>query len=135
MATFSFTDGYLLVNGSNMSPMARKLTLKTTAVELDNTAFGATYHSKLGGLKDGTLDIEFNQDFAALQVDAILWPLLGTVPTFEIRATSAARSATNPAYTGSVLVKEYSPLAGAVGDLAVTSVSWPTSGTITRATT
>lgn len=134
MATFSFLDAKLLINAVDMSAMARKCTVKTSAAELDNTAFGATYHSRLGGLKDGSLDLEFNQDFAAAQVDATLFPLLGTVVTFEVRATSAARSATNPGYTGSVLIKEYTPLAGAVGDLAVNGVSWPTSGAVLRQT-
>ncbi len=134
MATFSFTDGFLLLNTVNMSAMARQLVLKTTAAELDNTAFGATYHSRIGGLKDGQIDIEWNQDFAAGQVDVLLFPLLGTVVTFEVRPTSAARSITNPAYTGSVLISDYSPLDGKVGDLAVNKVVWKTTGTITRAT-
>jgi hypothetical protein len=134
MPTFSFTDGYLLLNAVNMSPMASKLILKTSAAELDNTAFGATYHSRIGGLKDGAIDVTFNQDFAAAQTDALLFPLLGTVVAFEIRPTSAARSVTNPAYTGNVLISAYDPLDGKVGDLAVNSVAWKTSGTINRLT-
>ena len=134
MATFSFTDGYLLLNAVNMSPMARQLVLKTSAAELDNTAFGATYHSRIGGLKDGQLDVEWNQDFAAAQTDALLFPLLGTVVTFEVRPTSGARSTTNPAYTGSVLISDYAPLDGKVGDLAVNRSTWKTTGTILRQT-
>lgn len=134
MATFAGTDYKLLVNAVDMSAMANKVTLKLAAAELTNTAFGATYNSKLGGLKDGTLDVEFNQDFAAAQVDATLFPILGTVVTFELRPTSGARSATNPGYTGSVLIKEYAPIDGKVGDLAVNSASWPTSGAVLRQT-
>lgn len=134
MATFSLTDGYILINAVNMSAMASKVTLKTTAAELDNTAFGGTYHSRIGGLKDGEIQIEWNQDFGTSQVDQLLFTLLGTVVTFEVRPTSAARSATNPAYTGSVLISDYTPLEGKVGDLAVLATTWKTSGTITRAT-
>lgn len=113
--------------------MASKVTVKTSAAELDNTAFGATYHSRIGGLKDGELAIEWNQDFAAAQVDATIFPILGSVVTFEVRPTSGARSSTNPAYTGSVLISDYSPLDGKVGDLAVNGSTWKTTGTITRA--
>lgn len=134
MGTFALTDEYVLVNAVNMSPMATKGGLKISAAELDSTAFGATYHTRLGGLKDYTLDVTFNQDFAAAQTDALIWPLLGTVVALEIRATSAARSATNPAYVGNVFIKEYTPIDGAVGDLANLSVSWPGSGTLTRLT-
>jgi hypothetical protein len=134
LATYSFTDGFLLLNAVNMSAMASSLTLQTTAAELENTAFGGTYRSRIGGLKDGTLQIEWNQDFAAAQTDALLFPLLGTVVTFEVRPTSGGRAPTNPAYTGSVLISDYSPLAGKVGDLGKSATTWKTTGTITRAT-
>jgi len=118
-----------------MSLMCTKVTLKVSAADLENTAFGGTYRSRIGGLKDASLDVEFNQDFAAAQVDALLWPLLGTVVAFELKPTSGAASATNPRYTGSVLITDYSPLDGSVGDLAKSSASWPTSGPVLRFTT
>ena len=134
MANFALLDAYLLINTVNMSAMAKKVTIKTSAAELDYTFFSSTYHSKIGGLKDWSVDIDFNQDFAAAQADVLLFPLLGTVVAFEARPTSGARSATNPAYTGNILIKEYVPLDGAVGDLADFSVNWAGSGTLTRAT-
>lgn len=134
MGTFALTDEFVLINAQNMSAMIKKGGIKVTTTELDDTAFGDTYHSRLGGLKDYTLDFDFNQDFAAAQVDALLWPLLGTVVSFEIRPTSAARSATNPAYLGTVLIKEYTPVDGTAGDLAASTVSWPGASTLTRAT-
>lgn len=134
MASFAFTDAFILLNAVQMSTMATKLTIKTSAAELDNTAFGATYHTRIGGLKDYTVDIEFNEDFAAGQADVLIFPLLGTVVAIEVRATSGARSVTNPAYVGNVLIKEHVPLDGKVGDLANFAVSWPGSGTLTRLT-
>ncbi len=134
MATFAATDYDILINAQNMSAMASSATLPVTAAELDNTAFGMTYKSKIGGLKEAKLDITWNQDFAAAQVDALLFPLFGTVTTFELRPTSGARSATNPAYTGSVLISQYTPLDAKVGDLATLKTSWPTSGTVLRQT-
>lgn len=114
--------------------MATSVSLPITAAELENTAFGSTYRSRIGGLKDAKLDIEWNEDFASAQTDALLFPLLGTVVTFEVRPTSGARSATNPAYTGSVLISQYTPLDSKVGDLANFKTSWATSGTILRQT-
>lgn len=134
MATFSATDYDILINSVNMSAMAQKASFPLTAVANDDTAYGDTYLSRVAGLKDGKLDITWNQDFASSQVDALLFPLFGTVTTFEIRPTSSARGATNPAYTGSVLITEYTPIDAKVGDLAQLSTSWPISGTVTRAT-
>src|SRR5258708_4524344 len=107
MATFSALDYDILINTVNMSAMANKASFPMTCVANPDTAFGATFESRKPGLKDANLDIEWNQDFAAAQVDALLWPLFGTVTTFELRPTSGARSATNPAYTGSVLITQY----------------------------
>jgi hypothetical protein len=135
MAQFIFTDGYLLINAVNMSAMAKKITLKTSAAEHVTTTFGSTYESRIAGMKDYSLDLEFNQDMAATAVDGLLFPLLGTVSTFEVRATSAAASTTNPAYRGSVLINDYAPLDGAQGDLAQTGASWPGTGTLLRQTT
>ena len=134
MATFSATDYDIIINAVNMSPMATSASLPVTVAELENTAFGSTYRSRIGGLKDAKLDIEWNEDFAAAQTDALLFPLLGTVVTFELRPTSGARSATNPAYTGSVLISQYTPIDSKVGDLANLKTSWPTTGTISRLT-
>lgn len=134
MATFSALDYDILVNSVNMSPMATKATFPMTAVANPDTAFGDTWASRVPGLKDAKLDIEWNQDFAAAQVDALLWPLFGTVTTFEIRPTSGARSVTNPAYTGSIVLNDYTPLDAKVGDLATLATSWPIAAPVLRQT-
>lgn len=134
MASFAFVDCKLLVNAVNLSTFARKVTLKIDVAELDDTAFGDTYHSRLGGLKDYSVDVEWNQDTATSAVDQTLFPLLGTVVAITINPTTAANSVTNPAYTGTVLISDYSPLDGSVGDLAITHTSWKGASTLTRAT-
>jgi hypothetical protein len=74
------------------------------------------------------------QDFGAASVDATLNPLLGAIATVVIKPTSAGPSATNPSYTAECLVTQYSPFASSVGDIATLSVTWPVTGTVTRAT-
>jgi hypothetical protein len=133
MAVFAFTDGFLLLNAANLSDHCKNLVLAIDADALDSTGMGATYKSFLGGLKSGQLTIEFMDDFAASSVDVTLFPLLGTVTTFEIRPTSGARSVTNPAYTGSVLIAKHG-IGGQLGALAPLSVTYPTSGTVLRQT-
>lgn len=134
MATFVLTDAYVSVGGTDLSDHVRQVTLNITADQQDNTAMGATYRSRLGGLKDWSISLEFNQDFAASEVDATLWPLLGTVAAVAVRPTSAAASATNPEYSGNVVVSQVNPLSSGVGDLATQSVTWQGSGTLSRAT-
>lgn len=133
MAKFVLTDASVTLNSVDLSDHVSSVTLEITADEIVTTAMGDTFQARTGGLKDGTLSIEFQQDFAASEVDATLWPLLGTTTAFEVKPTSGAVSSTNPKYSGNVLVNSHSPVANGVGELATMSVSFPTSGTITRA--
>ncbi|MGI5493883.1 hypothetical protein [Microtetraspora malaysiensis] len=135
MAVFTYIDAAVTINGVDLSDHVTKATLKIDVEDKETTAMGSGWKSRTGGLKEGSLELELNQDFATSKVDATIWPLLGTVVAVTIKPTSAATGPANPQYSGTVLIKEYTPLDGSVGDLAKTSVSWPTSGAITRATT
>jgi len=134
MATFTLTDATVTVNSVDLSDWITSVTLQIKVDDQEDTAMGDTYRSRIGGLKEWSMDIDFNADFAASAVDQTVWPLLGTVTAVTVKATSASNSSTNPQYSGSVLVAEYSPIDGDVGDLATTSVSWPGTGTLSRAT-
>lgn len=134
MATFVLTDADVTVNSVNLSDWVTSVTLSIEVDDQEDTAMGDTYRSRVGGLKEWTLDIDFNADFGSSAVDQTVWPLLGTSTAVTVKPTSGTTSATNPSYSGNVLVTEYSPIDGDVGDLATTSVSWPGTGSLTRAT-
>jgi hypothetical protein len=133
VAVFAYTDAYLVLNSVNLSDHIKSVALTIDVAQLDSTAMGDTYTEMIGGLKSGSLAITFNDDFASGSVDATIAAALGTVVTFELRPTSAAVGATNPKWTGSVLVAGNS-IGGGVGELGAKSVTFPTSGTVTRAT-
>lgn len=134
MAKFVSTDYSISVNGTDFSSSIAALTLDITAEEQDTTAFGSTYRTRIAGLKDASVSIDFHQDFGASSVDATLFPLLGSNATVVVLPTSGTVSATNPSYTFECLVTQYQPFASSVGDLATLSVSWPVTGEVTRAT-
>lgn len=134
MAKFVATDYNVTINGTSFSSSLAAVTLDITAEEQETTAFGNDYRTRIGGLKDGSISLDFHQDFGAGAVDAVLFPLLGTQATVVIKPTSGTVSATNPTYTALALVTQYQPFASNVGELATLSVTWPTSGSVTRAT-
>ncbi|MGH3978086.1 MAG: hypothetical protein ACRDRZ_03630 [Pseudonocardiaceae bacterium] len=136
MANFVYTDAKVTINSVDLSTAIRKVSLSVEVDGQENTAMGgAGWRSRLGGLRDSTCELEFAQDFAAAQVDATLWAVLGTTTTVAVRPTSGAISATNPEYIGSMLLEEYSPIDGEVGDAATASVTFIGSGALTRDTT
>lgn len=135
MAIFVATDFSVSINGSTtLASYLTQVELKTSTTDVTTTAFGDTWVKRVAGLKEGSLTLTFNQDYAASTVDATLWPLLGTNATVVIKPTSTAVSANNPAYTAVCLVSDLTPVSGNIGDLATFSVTWPTTGAVSRAT-
>lgn len=135
MAKMVLKAAYFALNAVDESANVSKVELVTEVEDKDVTTYASQgWVEYLGGLASGELGLTFKQDIAAAAVDARLWALFGTVTTFEVRLSNAVVSANNPKWTGSVLVKKLTPIAGGVGDVAEQDVSWPTSGVVTRAT-
>jgi hypothetical protein len=134
LAKFVATDYKVTINGTNLSTSLASVELPIEIDEQETTAFGSEWRTRIAGLKSGSITLEFHQDFGAGAIDATLWPLLGTNATVTVVPTSGTVNATNPSYSGSFLVTQYTPYASTVGDLATLSVSWPLTGALTRAT-
>jgi hypothetical protein len=134
MAKFAATDYLVTINGGTVSTNLNSVELAQEADDIETTAFGQSFRTRIGGLKSATLTLNFMQDFGAGAIDETLNPLLGTVATVVIRPTSSAVGATNPQYSAECLVTQYSPFASSVGDLATLSVTWPVTGAVTRGT-
>ena len=134
MAKFVATDYKVTINGGTVSSSLASVELPIEIDEQETTAFGSAWRTRIAGLKSGSITLEFHQDFAAGALDSILWPLLGTNATVVVTPTSGSVTASNPSYTGTFLVTQYTPYASTVGDLATVSVSWPLTGALTRAT-
>lgn len=126
---------YISINSNVLNEYTKKAELTVEVEEKDVTNYASLgWKEVIGGLKSGELSCEFLQDFAATELDSIMWPLLGTVVPFEVRADQAAVGASNPKWTGSILINGWNPLTGSVGDEATVSLGFPTSGAVTRAT-
>jgi len=134
VAKFVASDYVVSIGGTDLSTTLNSVELSVEADDIETTAFGSGYRTRIGGLKQASVTLNFMQDFGSGSVDAILFPLLGTLSTVTIVPTSGTVTATNPRYTAVCLVNAYSPFASSVGDIATLSVTWPVSGTVTRAT-
>lgn len=135
MAQYVIINPYVLINAVDYSANVKAATLEVSVAEQDATdAASSGWTEQLGGLKSGSLKLEFYDDKAASNIDSLIWPLLGTAVAFQVNAAGSSTTTSNPKYTGSVLISGTSPLTGAVGDVAMNSVTWSTTGVITRAT-
>ena len=135
MARIVLTNAYVTVNSVDVSDHVASVTLNSSIDVVETTAFGTTgARTRIGGLADNSITLEFHQDYASGSIEATVYPLLGTTTTVVVKPNGGTTSATNPSYTSTVLVSEWTPLNGAVGELATASVTWPVSGAITKAT-
>ena len=132
MAIQALTAEVVFINAVDYSSRCKSATLTIDVNQLDTTAFTSDgWTEMIGGLKSGTLALEFMDDVADNDVDEELWALLGTVVAFTLKPVAGTTGAANPEYQGSVLVTSHS-IGGAVGDLAGKSLSFPTSGAVVR---
>ena len=140
MGELCFKNAYVLIGSTGsytqLSSFCRSITINYAAEMLDRTAMKDDSRSRLAGLKDWSVTLELNQDYAASQVDATLFDYVGsTRKRINIRPTTAATGAANPRFYGNCLLESYTPVAGSVGDLATVSVTFQGEGDLNRAVT
>lgn len=136
MAKQILTNVVVKIGGVDLSAFVSNVSLSSSAdaIEVTSMSSGGA-RERISGLKDNSVTIDFMNDYAASSVEATIYPLIGsTAIAFEILPNGTAVSATNPKYTGSLIVVDWTPVAGAVGELVTASVTWPITGAITKAT-
>lgn len=138
MARIVLTDAKVTINGVNLSDHIASITINQSNDVVETTAFSSTAaKTRVAGLADNSVTLEFHQDFASSNVEATIngaSSLVGTVTAIVVTPTSSSVSATNPSYSFNALVSEWTPLNASVGELSTASVTWPISGAITKAT-
>jgi hypothetical protein len=134
MARLVLTNAYISVGGVDLSDLVASVTLNSTFDVVETTAFSSTAaKTRVAGLADNSVALEFHQDYATSEVEQTIYPLLGTVATVIVKPNGVTTGAQNPSYTCSAVISEWTPLNGSVGELATASVTWPVTGAITKA--
>jgi len=117
---------------SDLSVYTTQAMVNAKAAMLETTNFGSGgYHAEIPGLKSGSFGLTFNQSYTASEIDTIIRTTLGGLgglAYLDLKATSAARSATNPSFVCAFYVSDYTFISGGVGDKNGFSVSWNTTG-------
>jgi len=134
MARLVLTNAFISVGGVDLSDLVASVTLNSTFDVVETTAFSSTAaKTRLAGLADNSIALEFHQDYATSEVEQTIYPLLGTAAAVIVKPNGSTTSAFNPSYTCSAVISEWTPLNGTVGELATASVTWPVTGAITKA--
>ncbi|MBU6346288.1 MAG: hypothetical protein KGR70_13450 [Cyanobacteria bacterium REEB494] len=134
MARIVLTNASITFASTDISSYVSSITLSSSLDVVDTTSFGNTARTRVAGLADNQVTIEFFQDFASGALESVVYPTIGTSAAMVVKPVAGSTTATNPSYSFNALVSEWQPLSGAVGELSTASVTWPVSGAITKAT-
>ena len=132
MAKLVLTDSKITINGTDCSTNIAAVTINVTAAEVETTAFGQGAVTRVGGLQDNSVTLSMHNDYSA--IEGLVYPLIGSTAQIIVKPNGTAVGTANPSYTMQALVTEWTPVNGAVGELNTADVTWPISGTITKAT-
>ena len=122
MAKLVMTNANVTLGGTDISDY----------VASETTSFGVGAVQRVGGLQDNSVTLDIHQDYSA--IEGLVYPLIGSTTSLVVKPNGTEVGTANPSYTtDSVLITEWTPVNGAVGELSTISVTWPISGTVTKA--
>jgi hypothetical protein len=127
LSKFLLKDVKVMVGTVDLSSHAFNVDTPGTKEQVDVSGFSTTGTREfLPGLADESIVIQFENDFAASQVHATLEPLYrnGTTTLVYVTPTSAAVSATNPAFGGQGVLFDYNGLSGALNARSETTATF-----------
>ena len=136
MAIFLNNKVGLKIATINLSDHVTAFTLNRQANSIDVTAMGDTAVKRVVGLSDDSLTISLLNDTAAASVLPTLQAAYGTTVAWQaIQDSSAAISATNFLYSGTILIDNLTDIAGAVGDEGMMDLTFQCNSKTTTAST
>jgi hypothetical protein len=136
MAIFLNNKVGLKIATINLSDHVTAFTLNRQSDQIEVTAMGDTAHKFVTGLSADTITVSFLNDTAAANVLATLQAAYGTTVAFAaIQDSSAAVSATNVLYSGTILVDNLTDINGAVADEGMLDLTFTCNSKTAIATT
>lgn len=132
MAKLVLTDSKVTFNGTDISTNVAAVTLNVTANEVTTTAFGQGGVTRVGGIQDNSVTLSIHNDYSA--IEGLVYPQIGSTAQIVVKPNGTAVGTANPSFTMQALITEWSSVNGAVGELNTADVTWPISGTVTKAT-
>jgi len=138
VAVFLNNQAGLKIGTVDLSDHVKSITINQKFDELEVTAMGDTGHKFVKGLESASITVSFLNDTATASVLTTLQTAYGTSAAFKAVNTGGATptiSATNPLYSGLILINNLTPINGAVGDISTQDITFTVNGSITYATT
>ena len=135
MATAVAKNWYFLLNAVDLSAHVRSLSWKPKQnTGVDTAGANVTAEEYQPTIKDGDLTVVMNNVLGAGGPEATLWAVFdGAVAVSASWGPDGATAgAATPVMTGSVVLTDYNPFDGTVGDKMEITANFKASGAVTR---
>lgn len=127
------TDCEIVLGGYDFQSLANSVTISGDTEVIDVTGFDSSgTREYLLGFKNWTVTIEYWDDFADNALNEVLFGFWGTSQTLTVTKADTTVSATNPKYSGTVLVTNPTFMRAGVGQAAGGSLTLQGTGALQR---
>jgi hypothetical protein len=121
----------VVLQAVNLSSYVTSASVTMSAAEVTTTAMGSGGVTRVGGLRDDSISIDFNTSYGTSSVESVLSDLVGvSTATIVVYTEGTVASTANPAYSATVMIPEFSPLDASVGELSTSSVTFAVQGSV-----
>jgi hypothetical protein len=133
MAIFMGNKVAVIVGTSTISSFVSTVSLNREVEAVTITAMNDTVQNMIGGIEVSSLSMEIFNDFAAASVNSLFEDAIGSKLAIKLIPVTGTVTATNPSYSMSCLITQWTPIAGSTDSAALASVTFPVTA-LTKAT-
>jgi hypothetical protein len=133
MAIFMGNKVAVIVGTSTISSFVSTVSLNREVEAVTITAMNDNIQNMVGGVEVSSVSLELFNDFAAASVNSLFEDAIGTKLALKLIPVTGTVSATNPSYSMSCLITQWTPINGSTDGAATASVTYPVTA-LTKAT-
>jgi hypothetical protein len=123
----------VIVGTSTISSFVSTVSLNREVEAVTITAMNDTVQNMIGGIEVSSISMEIFNDFAAASVNSLFEDAIGSKLAIKLIPVTGTVTATNPSYSMSCLITQWTPIAGSTDSAALASVTFPVTA-LTKAT-
>ena len=133
MAIFMGNKVAVVVGTSTISSFVSTVSLNREVEAVTITAMNDVVQNMIGGIEVSSISMEIFNDFAAASVNSLFEDAIGSKLAIKLIPVTGTVTATNPSYSMSCLITQWTPIAGSTDSAALASVTFPVTA-ITKST-
>ena len=123
----------VIVGTSTISSFVSTVSLNREVEAVTITAMNDTVQNMIGGVEVSSVSLELFNDFAAASVNSLFEDAIGSKLAIKLIPVTGTVTATNPSYSMSCLITQWTPISGSTDSASTASVTFPVTA-LTKAT-